>query len=190
MSVTKQSFFFVDSNPNTDFATTASTQTSAGASTFANIKIDSAVSGGQAKCFVNTIRIISMQQCDYRMEFYDRGTNQPYGVLGAAPVGGGVSGSQISATTFALIGYVDFYNWATASTANVPTVGEPTRVATGYATMFVYFASGLQIPIVDNDSQRGGGEIHANLVVNSNVASRLAGLAGGVAVRFGVINAA
>ena len=196
MTISKESFQFVDSDYTQDFRDGLA---NAGASSFANLSIEDV--GGQMKCFVETIRILSLQNLDWRVEFYSKSNTGGYGLAPYFTSPSFISGGQYPTATNPnnsnIIASVLFYSSTTAAQATplLVTAGESSRVATAYATLFLYSATGLRIPIIDDDTNTNisgnvvpGGLMHVNLV-NTN-GGKTAGDAGLVHIRFGVVVAA
>ena len=198
MSVTKESFQLIDSDYTKNFRDGLA---NAGASSFANLSIPN-VAGGQFKGFVETIRILSLQNLDWRVEFYSKGNTGGYGLAPYFTSPSFISGGQYPTATNPnnsnIIASVLFYSSSTfqqLTPALLVPAGEASRIATAYATLFLYSATGLRIPIIDDDSNTNisgattpGGLMHVNLV-NTN-GGKTAGDAGLVHIRFGVVVAA
>jgi hypothetical protein len=196
MTVSKESFQIVSSDYTTDFRDLL---VDVNASSFANLAIDKNVVGGQAKCFIETIRILSMQNFDWRVEVYDRSNTGGYGPAPYFTSPNFKSGGQYPTATNPnnanLLGFVTFYASA-FTTTGVGLLSETSRYGTAYATLFAYFASGLRIPILDNETNTNisgkaapGGAIHANLVKTSGPL-KPSGDSGLVHIQFGVVVAA
>ena len=170
--VVKESIAFIDSDTTTHFRNALAT----GASQFADISVSGDASpAGQTKFCIESVRLLGMENRDYRVEFYSK------------------SLSLVSATASFnlnnLLGYVNFYSSTTLGSTTVLQGQQITQVATAYATMFAYFAQNLKIPYEDRSRSVGGtpagGQLHVNLVATGTAKS--AGDVGLVHLRCGVI---
>lgn len=151
----------------TQFRTALVTQ----ASESANLTVGG-VSAGPVKGFISTVRLLSLQDLDYRVEFYARRVSATRG-----------SSASAYANPSQLLGYVNCLGSLTALPANWTGFG--TTTATGYGTLFAYFLGGLSIPYMDRD---GLGELHCNLL-NLDGTAKLPGDTGIVHLTVGVIAA-
>ncbi len=170
--VIKESIAFIDSDSTTHFRAAIPS----GASAFADISVSGdALPAGQTKFCIESVRMLAMENKDYRVEFY----NKSLSVNPATP----------SFNLNSLLGYVNFYSTTTLGSTTVLQGQQITQVATGYATMYAYFAQNLKIPYEDRSQSKGGypvgGQLHVNLVATGG--AKAAGDAGLVHLRFGVI---
>ena len=169
MSLVTQSFQYVDSDYTSNFrlATVALV-----GSQYADLRMagSSAVAGGNVKCFIETVRFLSLQNLDWRLDFYQNS------------IANGLHAATASVNAIGLLGGINFYS----STTNIPSnvSYQITQVATGFATLFVYLANNLHIPYEDRDGQ---GQLHLNLVTVG--AAKNAGDSGLVHVRVGTVQA-
>src|SRR6185369_12977957 len=151
-----------------------------GASTYADIQItegtptSAAAAVGHGKLIINSVRLITLQQLDWRVEFYRKNIVQA--------TASGIFESD-------LIGSVEFYSQGTAASLGITrlTAAEGSRIATQYisATAFMYFSQNLNIPYEDKQNL---GQLHTNLV-NLNSTSKLPGDTGAVSLIVGTIAA-
>ncbi len=171
--VIKESIAFIDSNYQTDFRNAIP----ANASQYADISVSGdALPAGQTKFCIESVRLLAMENKDYRVEFYNKSL-----------------AVNVATGTFnvnSLLGWVNFYSAATlASTPTILQGQQLTQVATAYATMYAYFAQNLKIPYEDKAQSKGGyptgGQLHVNLVATG--AAKSAGDVGAVHLRFGVV---
>ena len=124
---------------------------------------------GPHKCIISSVRIISVQDLAWRVEFWGKS----YSVHTASSYG---DPSQ-------LIGWSDHLD----STDNIPAnwTGIHTTTATRFGTMYASFITGLNIPYED---RQGTGRLHINLV-NQGTAAKSAGDVGLIHLRVGVVHA-
>lgn len=170
--VVKESIAFIDSSYTTHFTNAL---TAGGGSQYADLSVSGdALPAGQTKFCIESVRMLSIQNIDWRVEFYSKTLPSATG----------------SANLNNLLGYVNFYSAATlASTPTILQGQQLTQVATAYATLFAYFAQNLKIPYEDRSTSKGaypaGGQLHVNLVAAG--AAKNPGDSGLVHLRFGVV---
>lgn len=130
---------------------------------------------GTHKCIINSVRLISMVDRDWRVEFHSKS----YGTLAN------------TATKFTQSNFGGLVAWSNhlATTTNLPAnwTGAGTATATAFGTLFVSYVSGLNIPYEDKE---GKGQLHANLVNMSGSGTALTkgnGDSGLIHLRVGVI---
>ena len=171
MALVSQSVHFIDSDYSLHFRNPMATFES----DYADLKMAAGTESGKSgpqKLQINSVELLSIQQLDWRVEFYNKTIPQATG----SPVFNG-----------GLLGYVDFYSQGTAASLGITrlTAQEGTRIATTYfsATIFAYFAQNLNIPYED---RQGNGELHVNLV-NLNGTAKNPGDTGAVRLRVGTV---
>ena len=162
-----ESIHFVDSQQATDFRGAISPAASA----YADIALaqGSDTTVGPHKCIINSVRIVSIQDLSWRVEFYGKS----YSVHTASSY---PDPSQ-------LIGWSDHLR----SNDNIPAnwTGIHTTTATTFGTLFASFIGGLNIPYED---RQGVGRLHVNLL-NTSATAKSAGDVGLVHLRVGVVYA-
>lgn len=172
-----ESIHFVDSDASSDFRGTIVPQ----ASQYADLALVSGTpsSVGPHKCIINSVRILGIQDINWRVEFYGKSYAT---VANTASQFSGLTGSS-------LIGWSDHLS----TTTNVPGnwVGIHATTATLYgSTTYASYISGLNMPYEDRD---GTGRLHVNLVNMSNNliagATKSAGDLGLLHLRVGVVYA-
>jgi len=128
------------------------------------------VTAGPVKSFITSVRLLSLQDLAYRIEFHSKQYNA-------------VNSASTYANPAHLIGIVN----ALPSTDALPQnwSGADMMTATAYGTMFAYFRSGLNIPYEDRE---GLGRLHVNLV-NLDSTTKSPGDSGIVHLRVGVVAA-
>lgn len=152
--VTTESFHYVRSDAKTDLQGSLT----ANASAFVDLQVVPGVARGQAKGYITSLKIQSMQNLDWRVEFHSRRLSQASAGFFAA-----------TATRWnSLLGYVGFTN----------------NAATAYATSYLYYTHGLKIPYLDEDSL---GEIHCNVLNQHASTAKSAGDAGAIHIAIGFI---
>ena len=162
MAQISESFHYVRSG-NTDFRNALSPQ----ASQYADLPIVSAQAAGPNRVWITSLKILSIENLDWRVEFHGRSLSAGSGVTYSAS---GYLGTN------SLQGYVGFTN----------------NAATAYATTFLYYTHGLKIPYEDQD---GTGQLHINLLNQSapnqaaGRATKFAGDEGAVFIHVGIIDA-
>jgi len=175
--VVKESIAFIDSDYTTHFRNALLAGVG---SQYADLSVSGdALPAGQTKFCIESVRMMALQNLDWRIEFHNKSLTVPY-----------ATGNMNLST---LLGYVNLYSSATlASTPTLLQGQNLTRVATAYATTFVSFAEGLKIPYEDKSRSVGGspagGQLHVNLVAIG--AAKSAGDVGAVHLRFGVVSTA
>ena len=160
--VIKETHHFFDSDWTTQFRNAMPV---AGASDFADLTIGGASPGGQLKGYITSIRLLSLQNNAWDVEFYSRTLPSATGFLSGAvpPYNQGTNNNLIDWHSFAVV------------------------TGKAYATIFAYAVSNLKIPYVDMDPGPGG-RLHVNLVNQST--SKNPGDSGLVQIRVGFIQAA
>ena len=133
MAQISESFHYVRS-ADADFRTTLAPQ----ASEYADLPIVSAQAAGPNRVWITSLKILSIQNLDWRVEFHGRSLAPPKPTYTASGYLG----------TNSLQGYVGFTN----------------NAATAYGTCYLYYTHGLKIPYEDQD---GEGELHLNLLNQS-----------------------
>ena len=159
------SVHFVDSDVNTHF--TSGIVAAVGASTYADIQIaEGSQNVGGNKLVIKSIRLLSMQQIPYRVEFWERSISVPK--------------ATESINTYGLLGSIDLID--------INAVQPSAYYATAYAiaTLFAYIAEQLDIPYHDKTGQ---GQLHVNLVLRNGNIAKTAGSGGAVHLRVGTIAA-
>ena len=165
------SVHFTDSNHDTHFITAiaayaSGTLNTMPASEYADIQIvegNPATAGNDGKLVVKSVRILSLEEIKWRVEFFDRS------VPNATPA--------------------SFTNWGLLGSYDGVHIGGPqptTYYATAYkhaATVFVTLLEQLDLPIMDRTGQ---GQLHVRLSNIGNVA-KSAGNVGAVHLRVGTI---
>ena len=167
MALVTNSVHFVDSDVNTHFTDGIlgrGTGALDSASMYADIQIaeGSQLVGGN-KLKIESIRILSLENVTYRVEFWEK----------SVPL------ATLSLNTHGLLGAVNMV---------APGGVQPSAYfATGYqvATLFAYIAEQLDIPYHDKSGQ---GQLHVNLV-NISGTAKSANSAGAVHLRVGTIAA-
>lgn len=170
MALATQSIHFVDSDYTSDFRVAVpgnGTGAPDTASMYADLQFAQGVPanlGDMGKAIVKSIRLLSIENVTYRVDFYDRSVP-----VATAPANMNLQG---------LIG----------SVALTPPGGaQPSSsyFATAYkiGTLFAYFAEGLDIPVID---KTGKGQLHVNLV-NISATAKSAGDVGAVQLRVGTV---
>jgi hypothetical protein len=169
------SVHFVDSDYRTDFrGAIAGNGTGAAdsASAYADIMFARGAISGEGdhgKAIIKSVRIVSIENVTYRVDFYDRTLPQAT-VYGPLQSTGNLNG---------LLGSVNMV---------APGGTQPSAYyATGYkiGTLFAYVAEGLDIPVIDMTAR---GQLHVNLV-NISGTAKSAGDVGALHLRVGTINA-
>ena len=155
MAQISESFHYVRS-VNTAFRNALVPQ----ASQFADLPIVSGQAAGPNRVWITSLKILSRQNLDWRVEFHGRS-------LGT---GSGLHSASGFANVNSLQGYVGFTN----------------NAATAYATSFLYYTHGLKIPYED---QEGKGELHLNLLNQHASTAKVANDAGEVFIHVGTIDA-
>ena len=151
----KESFSYIRSLSQTHFTGIITN----GASEYEDI----AVGGGVLPGYITSLKILSIQNLNWRVEFYSRSLD-PF----------------VAATRYVASAYPYENN------ALLGTVAFTKEAATGYATSYLYYTQSLKIPYIDED---GVGELHVSLK-NENATSKLEGDAGAVHLMVGFISAA
>lgn len=163
MALVTSSIHFVDSDVNTHF--TSAISGIVGASTYANIQIaEGSQSVGSNKLVIKSVRLLSMQQIPYRVEFWERSVPLATGSINAHGLLGSVDLIDINATQ--------------------PSSYYATSYTTG--TLFAFVAEQLDIPYHDKTGQ---GQLHVNLVLRNDNIAKSANSAGAVHLRVGTITA-
>lgn len=128
------------------------------------------VTAGPVKSFITSVRLLSLQNLPYRIEFHSMRYNN-------------VNSASTYANPSHLIGIINALPTTDALPQNWS--GADVMTATQYGTMYAYFRSGLNIPYED----RGGeGRLHVNLV-NLGTVTKNPGDSGIVHLRVGVVAA-
>ena len=154
MAQISESFHYVRSG-DTDFRNGLVIQ----ASQFADLPIVSAQAAGPNRVWITSLKILSIQNLDWRVEFHGRSlANKP-----TFSASGYLGGNQLQ-------GYVGFTN----------------NAATAYGTTFLYYTHGLKIPYEDMD---GVGQLHVNLLNQHSATAKLPGDTGAVFIHVGTIDA-
>ena len=169
--VVKESIAFIDSDYTTHFRNAL---VAGVGSQYADISVSGdALPAGQTKFCIESVRMLSLQNLDWRVEFYSKTLPSATG----------------SANLNNLLGWVNFYSSTTLASTTVLQGQQITQVATGYATLFAYFAQNLKIPYEDRSRSSGGypagGQLHVNLVATGG--AKNPGDSGLVHLRFGVV---
>ena len=163
MALVTSSVHFVDSDYTTDFRQVIpGAVPPAFASAYADIQISQGSQNvGGGKLLIKSVRVLSIQNLNWRVEFWERSIPLPTGT---------------SLNNWGLLGHVDLL--AVPVAANV-------YYSTQYqiATLFVRTAEGLDIPYHDKSAQ---GQLHVNLV-NLDSTAKNAGDSGAVHIRVGTI---
>lgn len=172
MALVTHSIHFIDSDHNSHFTTAMAAYASGSlntlpASEYADIQFAEGTptgGGGAAKCVIKSIRLISLQETKWRVEFSDR----------SFPLA-----TPASLTGWGLLGSYDGVN-----------IGGPqptTYHATQYkaaATAFITLFEQLDLPYHDKTAQ---GQLHVR-VSNIGNTAKSAGSAGAIQLRVGVIH--
>ena len=156
MAQISESFHYVRS-ANTNFTNGLIPQ----GSQYADLPIVSASAAGPNRVWITSLKIQSIQNLDWRVEFHGR----------SLAYGGGVTYSASGYLgTNSLQGYVGFTN----------------NAATAYGTCYLYYTHGLKIPYEDQD---GTGQLHLNLLNQHAATAKLPGDTGAVFITVGTIDA-
>lgn len=155
--VTKESAAFVDSNVTSHFTNALVLN----ASEYEDLDLTGTGGvGGEARCFVSSLRLISTQNLAWVVGFHNKDNT--------APGTDTVISHLLNQNTM-----IDFWSFATTD-----------AIAVGSA--FVYAVSGMKIPYRDDE---GTGRLHVSLH-NRSTTAKIAGAGGEVQMRIGVIGAA
>ena len=168
MSSVTFSTHFVDSNPRVDFIKGILARVDGSvASDYADIQMVKGADAinGSGSCIIESIRLLSQEATDWRVEFWDKSLPNATGA---------------DLLNWGLLGAVDLYRIPPSSQTGA-------YQATYYAvaTLNCYLASGLSIPYKDRE---GKGQMHVNLCVLGGTA-KSAGDVGQVQLKVGTIAA-
>ncbi len=152
--LTTESVHIFKSDAKTDLQAALPVQASA----YVNLTVGG-VPRGQLKGYITSVKIQSIQNLDWRIEFHSRRNSQASAFFFAA----GASWYN------SLLGYVGFTN----------------NAATAYGTSYLYYTSGLKIPYLDED---GLGELHLNVLNQHAGTAKLPGDTGAIHVAVGFIS--
>lgn len=129
------------------------------ASQFADLAIVSGQAAGPNRVWITSLKILSIQNLDWRVEFHGRSLASKPTYTASGYLG-----------TNSLQGYVGFTN----------------NAATAYGTCYLYYTHGLKIPYEDQD---GAGQLHVNLLNQHSATAKLPGDTGAVFIHVGTIDA-